>query len=299
MTLTLVHLGDVAEIIMGQSPDGANYNFDGRGLPLVTGAGQFGDKYPRPLQFSTAGSKVSRAGDIIICIRATIGDLNWSDREYYLGRGVAVIRSGAELHPEYTWRAVHWKKKLLESRATGSTFKQVKREDLEKLELPLPSLPEQRRIAAILDKADELRAKRYDSISKVQEMIKAQFIEIFGDPVGNSKGWEVKKLVEVGTVDRGVSKHRPRNAPHLLGGRYPLVQTGDVANSHGYIRNFTSTYSEAGLLQSKMWPKGTLCSRFHQYLGKIELLKRSLQDSQTQMDELFDSLQHRAFRGEL
>lgn len=60
-------------------------------------------------------------------------------------------------------------------------------------------------------------------------------------------------------MKRGKSKHRPRNDPILLGGKYPLIQTGDVTNSNTYIKSYTSTYSEEGLKQSKMWKKGTLC----------------------------------------
>ena len=58
---------------------------------------------------------------------------------------------------------------------------------------------------------------------------------MFGDPVLNEKGWELKTLPELGEFGRGVSKHRPRNAPELLGGKYPLIQTGDVANANLYI----------------------------------------------------------------
>lgn len=71
--------------------------------------------------------------------------------------------------------------------------------------------------------------------------------------------WEKKTLDELGTVGRGRSKHRPRNDPKLFGGKYPFIQTADVKNANFYIRNFSSTYNEEGLAQSKLWPAGTLC----------------------------------------
>ena len=95
---------------------------------------------------------------------------------------------------------------------------------------------------------------------------------MFGDPVTNPKGFLVKKLGEVGILDRGVSKHRPRNDPALLGGEHPLIQTGDVANADGYIRNFTSTYSDLGLKQSRKWPAGTLCITIAANIGKTAIL---------------------------
>ena len=82
---------------------------------------------------------------------------------------------------------------------------------------------------------------------------------MFGDPVTNPKGWQVLPLDVLGELNRGVSKARPRNTPDLLGGIYPLVQTGEVSNSDSYITKFEQTYSEKGLAQSRMWQAGTLC----------------------------------------
>lgn len=71
--------------------------------------------------------------------------------------------------------------------------------------------------------------------------------------------WDLKRLNEMGFVSRGRSRHRPRDAPHLYGGPYPFVQTGDVKHAGLYLTEFTQTYSEAGLAQSRIWPAGTLC----------------------------------------
>ena len=71
--------------------------------------------------------------------------------------------------------------------------------------------------------------------------------------------WPTEKLSALGELSRGISRARPRNRPELLGGEYPLVQTGEVANSGIYITTYEETYSELGLAQSRLWPKGTLC----------------------------------------
>lgn len=71
--------------------------------------------------------------------------------------------------------------------------------------------------------------------------------------------WPLKSLDELGTVGRGRSRHRPRDAEHLYGGPYPFIQTGDVKHANLYVTSFTQTYSEAGLEQSKLWEPGTLC----------------------------------------
>ncbi len=71
--------------------------------------------------------------------------------------------------------------------------------------------------------------------------------------------WTERRLDELGYVGRGKSKHRPRDAEHLYGGPYPFIQTGDVKHADLYITQYSQTYSEAGLAQSKLWPAGTLC----------------------------------------
>jgi type I restriction enzyme S subunit len=71
--------------------------------------------------------------------------------------------------------------------------------------------------------------------------------------------WKSKSLDELGFVGRGKSKHRPRDAAFLYGGPFPFIQTGDVKHANLYITSYSQTYSEAGLAQSKLWPKGTLC----------------------------------------
>jgi type I restriction enzyme S subunit len=73
------------------------------------------------------------------------------------------------------------------------------------------------------------------------------------------RGWRLTKLGDLGEVNRGRSRHRPRYAEHLYGGPYPFIQTGDIKSSGGRITKYQQTYNEAGLAQSRMWPAGTMC----------------------------------------
>jgi type I restriction enzyme, S subunit len=171
----------------------------------------------------------------------------------------------------------HWLQSLnfrrqITKLVTGSAQQNFGPSHLKQLKIPLPPLPEQKRIAAILDKADELKRKREAAITKLDQLAQSIFVEMFGDVIVNDKGWQILRLGDVGTLDRGVSKHRPRNAPELLGGDYPLVQTGEVANCDGYIRSHNSSYSELGLRQSKIWPAGTLCITIAANIAKTGIL---------------------------
>ena len=118
-----------------------------------------------------------------------------------------------------------------------------------------------------------LRVKRREALARLNTLVQAVFIEMFGDPVVNPMRWGMTNLGDVGRLDRGVSKTRPRNDPALLGGPYPLIQTGDVANCDGYIRKFGATYSDRGLRQSKLWPAGTLCITIAANIAKTGVLE--------------------------
>ena len=158
------------------------------------------------------------------------------------------------------------------SKATGASYPAVSDRIIFESAIPLPPLKEQRRIATILDQAEILRTQRRAALAQLDSLTQSIFLDMFGDPVTNPKGWSVTKFGDVGTLDRGISKHRPRNAPELLGGSHPLVQTGEVSNCDGYIRSFKHTCSDIGLKQSKMWPVGTLCITIAANIAKTGIL---------------------------
>jgi len=156
--------------------------------------------------------------------------------------------------------------------AVGAVHLGLNATKLKQLRIPLPPLPEQKRIAAILAKADRLRRLRRYARDLSDTYLQSVFLEMFGDPVANPMGWPIVKLSSIGRLDRGKSENRPRNAPELYGGPYPFVQTGDVANASGYIRAYKQTYSELGLKQSKLWPSGTLCITIAANIAKTAIM---------------------------
>ena len=154
----------------------------------------------------------------------------------------------------------------------GGVIKYIKLGNLTDAKLPVPPREEQERIVAELDCLSGVIEKKKQQLKELDALSESIFYSMFGDPITNEKGWEVKKLGEIGELARGVSKHRPRNAPELLGGNIPLIQTGDVSNSGMYIINYNSTYSELGLSQSRLWPSGTLCITIAATIGKCSIL---------------------------
>ena len=151
--------------------------------------------------------------------------------------------------------------------------KTLNKATLSKIKVNIPNIEEQKSVVEVLDKVSKLIVDRKTELEKLDELIKARFVELFGDPVSNSKGLKELTLPELGEFGRGVSKHRPRNAPELLGGKYPLIQTGEVANAGLYIESYENTYSELGYQQSKMWKAGTLCITIAANIAKTAILK--------------------------
>ena len=268
----MMKLGDICIINMGQSPDSATYNETGDGIPFFQGNADFGQLHPKVRIWCNSPTKIANQGDILISVRAPIGALNIASGRCCIGRGLAALTVNKHLcNQKYLWYSLECKVDELNSKGTGSTFKAINKKTLAETEIFLPSLDEQRRIAAVLDNVSDLIAKRREQLDKLDELIKARFVEMFGDPSANSH-WTTHKLSELGELNRGISKHRPRNDPKLLGGPYPLIQTGDVSNSGLYIQNYSSTYSEFGLAQSRLWKKGTLCITIAANIAQTSIL---------------------------
>ncbi len=152
----VVRLGEVAEVIMGQSPPGSHCNRAGNGVPLLNGPTEYGPDHPEPAQWTTDARKMSREGDVLFCVRgATAGRMNWADRDYAIGRGVAAIRHRSGLSFQRFLRAlVDYNLPELLSVVTGSTFPNLSYDQIAQLRVPGIPVAEQRTIATTLDGLD-------------------------------------------------------------------------------------------------------------------------------------------------
>ncbi|MBX3164884.1 MAG: restriction endonuclease subunit S [Bacteroidetes bacterium] len=141
----------------------------------------------------------------------------------------------------------------------GAAIPHIYFKDYQNEYFPYVPLEVQHRIVSILDKAfsatEQAKNNAQQNLKNTKELFESYLQGVFE----NGK-WEKKKLQDVAKVfGRGKSKHRPRNWEGLYGGKYPFIQTGEVRNANKYISNYTQTYNEAGLAQSKLWKKGTIC----------------------------------------
>ncbi|MEW8416754.1 MAG: restriction endonuclease subunit S, partial [Candidatus Thiodiazotropha endolucinida] len=221
-------LGEAAEIIMGQSPPGETCNDQGIGLPLLNGPTEYGPHHPTPVQFTTDARKLARPGDILFCVRgSTTGRMNWADREYAIGRGVAAIRhkKHADLQP-FVRAVIDYELPGLLAQATGSTFPNVSASQLSGLTWPSIPEDEQHVIANIVGSLDdkiELNRRMNSTLeAMVRAIFKAWFVEL--EPV--------KAKVDGATSFRGM----PQEIFDQLPDRFNDTELGPVPEGWEAVR---------------------------------------------------------------
>ena len=166
-------IADFVDIVMGQSPPGGTVSGD-IGIPLLNGPTEFGPHHPTPVQFTTDARKIANPGDLLFCVRGSTGRMNWADQKYAIGRGLAAFRHRqvSELQP-FVRAVIEFQLPKLLAQATGSIFPNVSASQLAAIPYPNFSMLEQRRIAAILDKADVVRRKWREAIQQHNDLFNA------------------------------------------------------------------------------------------------------------------------------
>ena len=146
-------IGDLCEVIAGQSPEGKFYNSEGKGIPFYQGKKDFGEKFiEAPTIWTTQTTKVAREGDILMSVRAPVGPVNFATEEICIGRGLAAIRSGAKLNRDFLfYQLLHLQPDI--AGKEGAVFASINKSEIEALPLVFPLLPEQQRIVGLLDEA--------------------------------------------------------------------------------------------------------------------------------------------------
>lgn len=221
----MARLEDICSINMGQSPDSSSYNEIGEGMPFFQGNADFGEIHPKERIWCNAPTKIANCGDILISVRAPIGALNIADKKCCIGRGLAALTVNETLCcSKYLWYGLECKVDELNSKGTGSTFKAINKKTLVETEIPLPSLEEQRRIAALLDKVSDLIAKRRAQLGKLDLLVKARFVEMFGDPYTNLMKWEKLKIKDAVTVEPQNGMYKPQSDYVTDGSGTPILR---------------------------------------------------------------------------
>lgn len=157
-----VILGEICEIIMGQSPPGSTYIDHPEGLPFFQGKADFTEYFPKPRTWCVQPIKISLKGDILISVRAPVGPVNMNNRKCCIGRGLSAIRCRNYSVNWYIFWYLRAMEKDISSLGSGSTFVAINRRDLINFPVPLAPIEEQRRIATkiqeLIQEVERIRA---------------------------------------------------------------------------------------------------------------------------------------------
>ena len=187
-------LGDIATYINGFA-----FKPEDRGtvgLPIIriqdlTGnaydLGFYAGNYPERIEIND--------GDVLISWSASLGVYVWDKGKALLNQHIfKVVFDKCEVNREYFVYAVRYKLKEMESKTHGATMKHIVKKDFDNTLIPFPTLEEQKNIANLLDKISTIILVRQQQLQKLDELVKARFVELFGNPVINNKGWNVSDL---------------------------------------------------------------------------------------------------------
>ncbi|EOD4267424.1 restriction endonuclease subunit S [Acinetobacter baumannii] len=159
------------------------------------------EEYITDLAVEKSSAKLVSKGSLLIAMYgATVGEVSQLTFDATTNQAICNIQPDENVcDVNYLYRFLEASKPYLLSRRVGGGQPNISQSVIKDLDVPLPPLSEQRRIASILDQADELRQKRQQAIEKLDQLLQATFIDMFGDPVSNPKGWQVKKLSQLST----------------------------------------------------------------------------------------------------
>ena len=205
-----MRLDEICALNMGQSPDSSSYNYKGDGVPFFQGNADFGELHPQVRIWCNKPTKLAHEGDILISVRAPIGALNIADKECCIGRGLAALTVDEEkCDKNYLWYGIASKVEELNSKGTGSTFKAISKNVLAETEIPLPPLDQQNKIAIILGKLTALISLRKQQLAKLNELVKARFVELFGSLNDNEKELDIVSIEELCTLIKDGTHQTP------------------------------------------------------------------------------------------
>jgi type I restriction enzyme, S subunit len=221
--MNLVKLDSVCEVIAGQSPPSSTYNKTGEGIPFFQGKTDFGELYPVTRMWCSEPLKISLPNDILISVRAPVGPTNINNVKACIGRGLSAIRCSNRIDLKFLLHFLRFNEQKIADKGTGSTFKAITQKELKLLEIPLLPLAEQQKIAAILDAANSLRQKDQQLVERYTILSQSLFLEMFGDPVTNPMGWEIKAADSVidlltGYAFKSKDYSNDKDDIHLCGG---------------------------------------------------------------------------------
>ena len=264
-----MRLGDenVCQIIMGQSPPSYTYNKTQEGLPFLQGNMEFGEIYPSPSIYCSKPIKIAEENDVLISVRAPVGEVNISTSRVCIGRGLAALRCKSDKTNDlFLFYYLKHMRNKFENISAGSTFKAIKKNDLDQLGIILPPLPEQKKIAEILSTMDQAIEKVNEAIEKTQRLKKGLMQELLTEGIGHKefkdteigripKEWMIAELSQIGNVITGTT---PSTKVKTYWGKgFPFVTPTDFSEKK-YVDQTERMVTNQGAETARIIPKDSI-----------------------------------------
>ena len=234
----IAKLGDVCTVVSGSTPKSAVPEYWDGDIKWITPAELSEDTYViydsarhiTALGVSKTGLKPFPTGTVILSSRAPIGKTAIAGCEMYCNQGFKNLICGEKVDSKYLYFFLSSKTDYLNSLGRGATFKEISKAIVENVEIPLPELSEQRRIAACFEKLMHLIHLRKTELEEMDKLIKSRFIELFGDPLSNDKGWQKVLITAVCNAIFGGGTPS-KSHPEYFTGSIPWVSPKDMKSS--------------------------------------------------------------------
>jgi type I restriction enzyme S subunit len=255
--MELVKLGKVADFINGKAFKPSDWEDKGKKIIRIQNLNDCSKPYNRTLQ-NVEDKYLVYPNDILVSWSASLGVFEWKDSEIaVLNQHIfKVVPDEKLICKPYLKYALDKSIDLMLKYTHGSTMKHINRQEFLNIKIPLPPIASQRTIANILDKADEIIRKRKEAIALTEQLQKSIFLDMFGDPVINPKGWEVNKVIDY--CDCIVPG---RDKPKSFTGSIPWITTADLKFlDKTYFSNLNMKLSENEIkeVNAKIIPKNSV-----------------------------------------
>ncbi len=274
----LTTLGEAAEVEMGQSPPGGTYNSNGDGLPFLQGSAEFGERIPSPDRWCSAPTRVAEPGDLLVSVRAPVGDTNFADTRLAIGRGLARVRTTSVASADFLRFVIQSEVGRLNQNAGGGMFASITAKNLRGFRITLPPIPEQRRIVDLVGSIDSY----IDSLQTQAEATQAARSALLADLLSSPRNdWRISTLGEVAEVVSGGTP-RTGNPAFWNGDVVWVTPTEVVANNGKRVFSSARKLTEAGLSSSsaKLLPVDTVLLTSRATIGAVAMAGVSLATNQ-------------------
>lgn len=220
-------LKDCCTIIAGQSPESKYYNTDGIGLPFFQGKSDFGELYPTVRTYCSKPAKIAEKDDILLSVRAPVGPTNLSPGTVCIGRGLAAIRPSEMLNLRYLLYFFRYFEGQLQQRGTGTTFKAITMDVVKNLEVPAPSISDQKRIVARIEELFSELDKAVETLNTSKKQLAVYRQAVYSSIFETIK--DMGPITDYFDISGGVTKNSKRNDLKV---KRPYLRVANVYYNH-------------------------------------------------------------------